>query len=104
MRNSAHAYGHIAVGGTGNIGTMSDAAASPGDPIFYLHHGFVDRAWRLWENINTGRRLSEIAGPLAGGGSVSLDTMLDMKGLAANRPVRDVMDTTNSMLCYKYNI
>ena len=25
------------------------SAASPGDPIFYLHHGWIDLLWVRWQ-------------------------------------------------------
>ena len=39
---------HIFVGGT--MGT----ATSPHDPIFWLHHGFVDKFWAGWQAVNPG--------------------------------------------------
>ncbi len=38
-----HNLGHVFVGGTMN------QQNSPLDPIFYLHHGFVDKLWQEWE-------------------------------------------------------
>lgn len=37
---SAHALPHIYIGGD-----MSDAHQAPNDPLFYLHHAFVDYLW-----------------------------------------------------------
>ncbi|KAI4180752.1 MAG: hypothetical protein LQ348_005157 [Seirophora lacunosa] len=43
--NGLHASGHFVIGGDpGN-----DGFASAGDPIFYLHHGQVDRLWTIWQ-------------------------------------------------------
>jgi tyrosinase len=39
-----HNSGHGFIGGTMNT------TASPNDPVFYLHHGFVDKLWQDWEN------------------------------------------------------
>jgi tyrosinase len=39
-----HNLGHVFIGGTMNSG------ASPRDPIFFLHHGFVDKLWQDWED------------------------------------------------------
>jgi tyrosinase len=33
-------------------GTMFDGAASPNDPIFFLHHAQVDRYWAQWQEAN----------------------------------------------------
>ncbi|EMT71726.1 hypothetical protein FOC4_h10017105, partial [Fusarium odoratissimum] len=37
---TTHGAGHSGIGGV-----MGEIDASPGDPLFYLHHGFVDRLW-----------------------------------------------------------
>lgn len=39
---------HVRVGG--NMG----GAGSPADPLFWLHHAFVDKLWADWQKINTG--------------------------------------------------
>jgi tyrosinase len=39
-----HNLGHVFIGGTMN------SASSPRDPIFFLHHGFVDKLWQEWED------------------------------------------------------
>jgi tyrosinase len=41
---------------------MVNILLSPGDPIFYLHHGYLDRLWWDWQSRNLTSRLSEIAG------------------------------------------
>lgn len=43
-----HGLVHNAVGGT-----MS-TAASPADPLFWLHHSFVDRLWARWQTSPRG--------------------------------------------------
>jgi len=42
---------------------MADPATSPGDPLFYLHHCFVDSLWEKWRQKNQDRtqRESDIA-------------------------------------------
>ncbi|KAK7413932.1 hypothetical protein QQX98_007200 [Neonectria punicea] len=42
-----HIAGHAAVGGI-----MADQVASPGDPLFFLHHTYHDRLWWLWQQAN----------------------------------------------------
>jgi tyrosinase len=39
-----HNLGHVFVGGT------MGGANSPRDPVFFLHHGFVDKLWQDWED------------------------------------------------------
>ncbi len=43
---SFHNSVHTAVGET-----MSDPTISPSDPIFWLHHAFVDKIWFDWQHI-----------------------------------------------------
>ena len=47
--NGIHGSVHIWVGGT-----MSDAAVSPADPVFWLHHANLDRLWWAWYNSPQG--------------------------------------------------
>ncbi|KAI8833779.1 hypothetical protein BJ741DRAFT_710022 [Chytriomyces cf. hyalinus JEL632] len=42
-----HSTGHFIFGGEG--GDMSNASVSPNDPIFWLHHGYVDKYWWRWQ-------------------------------------------------------
>lgn len=39
---------HVRVGG------QMVTASSPSDPLFWLHHAFVDKVWADWQKINTG--------------------------------------------------
>ncbi|KAI1456044.1 Di-copper centre-containing protein [Annulohypoxylon moriforme] len=52
-----HGAGHGAV-----MGTMINPFTSPGDPIFYLHHGYLDKLWWDWQSRNLTTRLTEIGG------------------------------------------
>ena len=45
LERESHDYGHGAVGGD-----MGDPGVSPNDPIFYLHHGNLDRLWAHWNS------------------------------------------------------
>ncbi|KAL2108613.1 hypothetical protein VUR80DRAFT_3574 [Thermomyces stellatus] len=55
-----HRGGHGGVGGT-----MRDPLASPGDPIFYLHHAWVDKLWSDWQEADPKKRTYDIGGPNA---------------------------------------
>lgn len=46
-----HGGAHFAVGGI-----MSDFWASPEDPVFFLHHGMLDRLWTKWQDIDPSTR------------------------------------------------
>ncbi|CAJ2507370.1 Uu.00g085560.m01.CDS01 [Anthostomella pinea] len=52
-----HSFGHGGV-----WGLMVDTVASPGDPIFYMHYGFLDKLWADWQENDTSTRYTEIGG------------------------------------------
>jgi tyrosinase len=60
--NGIHGGVHIWVGGT-----MSDASVSPADPLFWLHHGNLDRLWWQWYNSPAGNHQNP---PLSGADAV----------------------------------
>lgn len=39
---------HVRVGG------QMQTASSPSDPVFWLHHAFIDKLWADWQKLNTG--------------------------------------------------
>jgi len=41
---------------------MQDVNLSPGDPIFYLHHTYLDKLWWDWQSQDLSKRLVEITG------------------------------------------
>jgi len=41
-----HARPHLFVGGS------EDTFASPDDPVFYLHHAFVDKVFAMWQECH----------------------------------------------------
>lgn len=92
-----HAWGHNGIGSV-----MLDVWASPGDPVFWLHHGFVDRSWRIWQNQNSDR-VRTINGNDKGGNPLTLDTTVNVYGMRRDVTIREILDTTDQTLCYKYN-
>ncbi len=47
LESGPHNQIHNEIGGAG--GTMADIRISPADPIFWLHHGNIDRLWSQWQ-------------------------------------------------------
>eukprot|EP01084_Bolivina_argentea_P063845 116471_1 len=45
--SNTHAYGHTYIGGF--VGQMRSTPHSVDDPMFWLHHSFVDYLWALWQ-------------------------------------------------------
>lgn len=67
-RNGLHASGHFTIGGDpGN-----DGYVSAGDPIFYLHHGQVDRMWTIWQALDPNTRFGTVFGTSTAFNSESL--------------------------------
>jgi tyrosinase len=54
---------------------MMNPVSSPGDPLFYMHHTWLDRIWAKWQDLKPSVRLTEIGGnnkaanPFAGPGN-----------------------------------
>lgn len=93
----AHAWGHNGIGAV-----MQDTYASPADPVFWLHHLFIDRNYRIWQNADSGR-LGYIDGTDRVGNKLTLDTTVSVNGLRPDVKIRDIINTLGDKLCYKYN-
>jgi len=105
-----HAAGHISVGG--EAGQMADVYASPGDPMFYLHHTSIDHEWWKWQNVDPEARLKDATGPTiansppfgnrTSGPNITLDFEIGLNELEPKVPLRRVMNTQGDLLCYTY--
>lgn len=98
LEQRPHSGGHFGVGGE-----MSNAYSSPGDPLFYLHHCFLDKMYWDWQQQNYLARRGDITGtrlPDNRGGRVKLTDILNMMGVIPNKTIRAVMDT--KQLCVEY--
>jgi len=80
LESGPHNYVHNWVGGA-----MADPTISPEDPIFWMHHGNIDRIWKLWEQNNQGKT-SPATGKLR-----KLD------------PWKDTIDSVNNIATLKYS-
>ncbi|KFY07699.1 hypothetical protein V492_06902 [Pseudogymnoascus sp. VKM F-4246] len=98
-----HAGGHYTIGGDPG----GDFFVSPGDPMFWLHHGQIDRTWWIWQNQDLKNRQNAIAGsiylfndpPLPLG---TLNDWMDMGACGKSATIGDVMDTQGEFMCYIY--
>lgn len=78
------------------------------DPLFYLHHTFVDRVWWMWQQRDLAARLSDIAGyttasePQGGWVKATLEDKMDMHKIVPSMSIRDLMDISGPELCYEY--
>ncbi|KAI5850689.1 hypothetical protein BZA05DRAFT_338477 [Tricharina praecox] len=98
-----HFAGHNSIGGE-----MANPISSPGDPLFYLHHAWLDKLWWNWQARDLPARLVDIAGytslaqPATGWVNATLDDALNMFGIVPNATVREVMDIGGDLLCAEY--
>lgn len=84
---------------------------TPNDPIFWLHHGGIDRSWWLWQNEDVLGRTFQINGtqtmfddpPSADG---TLEDLLDMAYITPSRSgpsaVKNHASTLAGSYCYVY--
>ncbi|KAJ6491893.1 tyrosinase [Mycena sanguinolenta] len=95
-----HDAGHNAVDGE-----MGNRYSSPGDPLFYLHHAFLDKIWWDWVQMDYSSRVEDISGHSTVNPphvEVTLDFELDMGMLAPPVTIREVMNVSNQLLCHTY--
>ncbi|KAI8612372.1 hypothetical protein BC830DRAFT_1083412 [Chytriomyces sp. MP71] len=59
IAENCHNDVHVGIGGDlteqrppGPIGTMTDITLSPNDPLFWMHHAFVDYLWWRWQQAH----------------------------------------------------
>lgn len=146
-----HAGGHLATGGTVSLSSfmppppaaynrhdcaqvltthtnnqMEDQNASPGDPVFFVHHANLDRLWWEWQQANLSSRLTDMSGqeipPLSimlenkwvypsrayldydgdPGNDTTLNHVLWMQEIIPNKTIAEVMDSSNSLICAEY--
>jgi tyrosinase len=95
----AHAYGHNGIGAV-----MGDVYASPGDPVFWLHHLFIDHNYRIWQNADPARiTAAGVNGVDKFGNQLTMNTMIYVEGLRPDIAVRDIINTKSTTLCYRYD-
>lgn len=74
------------------------------DPIFFLHHGQIDRLWWKWQSRDLEARTLAYNGPSRHNSSIAaqLTDPIEMIELAPSIPVSFVMTINNELLCYMY--
>ncbi|KAK0728332.1 hypothetical protein B0T26DRAFT_748565 [Lasiosphaeria miniovina] len=114
---SPHTAGHAGIGLQ-----MTKPMSSPGNPLFYLHHAYLDMLWTKCRAQNPSLRLTEMGGPdpstipnvtrpyeapvpiIIGGPAnvTTLNHVLQMHGLTRDRHIREIINT-KGFLCYGYD-
>ncbi|KAK1827430.1 hypothetical protein QBC39DRAFT_314872 [Podospora conica] len=122
LEGAPHGGGHGGVGGQ-----MTNGVSSPGDPIFYLHHTWLDKVWWNWQaGGDRAERMGRVAGrnvqadrlpgfparpgnipkPTGADGDPGTETtmghVLNMFGNGPNKTIADVMDIQGEFLCFEY--
>lgn len=88
--------------------TLNKALMFRQDPLFFLHHGQIDRLWWMWQQEDLSVRSQDFSGirilPTGevASESASLFDILPMLGLAEDVAVQDVMSTNTTLLRYRY--
>ncbi|KAI9596305.1 hypothetical protein BDF19DRAFT_438716 [Syncephalis fuscata] len=90
LESPAHNLVHI------NIGGHMVTSYSPNDPIFYIHHSFIDMQWALWQ-ARSSRNARDYGGRNADNSPANINDVLT----PFNVRVGDIMDTRS--LCYVYD-
>jgi tyrosinase len=101
---SPHGYGHNGIGGV-----MQDVWASPSDPIFWMHHAFVDRVYAAWQLRDPNRLINIDSGVDGSGRPLTLNYMISMGGIAPDVPIGADLNNLGGVniggtpFCYKYS-
>ncbi|KAI5803624.1 hypothetical protein DFH27DRAFT_525016 [Peziza echinospora] len=104
FERAPHSGGHRGVGGE-----MYNPYSSPGDPLFYLHHAWLDKLWWQWQLGNLPRRISDVTGrkslaqPPGEGEMVGLGDWLYMMGVIPDARIGEVMDLRGRRMCVEYD-
>lgn len=100
-----HAGGHHTIGGD----PASDFFISPNDPVFYAHHGGIDRTWAIWQWLNSENRTEVIAGGThmfdpVNSPRATLDDLVDLGVVGEGKVwrIRDLVSTVDGPFCYTY--
>ncbi|KAI3662144.1 hypothetical protein MP638_002130 [Amoeboaphelidium occidentale] len=92
LENSPHNLVHLAIGGGGSggqaPGDMAYRDMSPNDPLFYMHHGFVDKLWFDWQSYHNPQGANRFSG----------NTNTQIPGYSYT--VENILNTRD--LCYVY--
>ncbi|KAF7349069.1 Di-copper centre-containing protein [Mycena venus] len=122
--NGSHGAVHLMVGGDLWGQCPGDAAPdcadgptfSPNEPLFWLHHGMVDKMWFDWQNKHPSNKKAFFGGsvqaldnstyyhefPNGAGPFYNISSTMPSDGLFPPPKISDVLSTTDGMLCYVY--
>ncbi|KAK4669009.1 uncharacterized protein QC764_700690 [Podospora pseudoanserina] len=107
-----HNAGHYLIGGDPG----GDFYCSPGDPLFYFHHGALDRIWWIWQMNDPENRINAVPGQAMPGGhnhgrrqttqpKNALDSVIDLGWTAPGVRLEEMNDQLGGLggeMCYIY--
>ncbi|KAI0151572.1 hypothetical protein GGR57DRAFT_503844 [Xylariaceae sp. FL1272] len=99
---AVHGGGHFTIAGDPG----GDFYFSPLEPVFYLHHGQIDRMYFIWQNLDWANRqtmagtITMMNQPPSRNGT--LDDPLDISPVGGAYKFRDFLDTTAGPFCFVY--
>ena len=96
LENTPHGNVHVGVGGFQPPGLMSRFETAGRDPIFWLHHANIDRLWETWLGLGSRRN------PTRRDRWTDMSFKVGQGALAVTLTVREVLDTMQPPLNYKY--
>jgi len=90
LEGGPHASPHNGCGG--DMGSMQ----SPEDPLFFVHHSFIDYLYAQWQDLDYANRIWDYSGTNQDGSNAALTNSL----VNLRATVQNVLDY--SALCYRY--
>lgn len=84
VEGNIHGYVHCTVGPTCPVAHMGDVPVAGNDPIFYSHHGNIDRLWACWQQLH---------GTPAGDWQDQEFSFVDGTGTMQTLPVKGFLDS-----------
>ncbi|KAI0096307.1 Di-copper centre-containing protein [Hypoxylon sp. NC0597] len=100
---AVHGGGHFSIAGDPG----GDFYFSPLEPVFYLHHGQIDRMYFIWQNLDWEQRQT-MAGTITmmnmpASRNGTLDDVLDIRPVGGSFTYRELLDTVGaSPFCFVY--
>ncbi|KII84662.1 hypothetical protein PLICRDRAFT_117591 [Plicaturopsis crispa FD-325 SS-3] len=99
---------HLIAGGdfadacpTNAVGCTPDTKWSANDPLFWIHHAFLDKIWSDWQNHNVKDNFNTFA-PGATAKNTTKNSMMVSDGMFEATTFGNVIDTKGGFLCYTY--
>ncbi len=101
LENTPHGPVHVYVGGEnarGDVGDMADFETAARDPIFFAHHGNLDRLWEKWRR-DPARKATE---PTSSAFLDHLFPFIWLDGSVIHVRAGDMLDSANLEYAYDY--